>query len=169
MSSQIGAPLPRVFRVTIYVYVAAGVAAVSAITALNGMHGWGLPLVAAGLALAFLAIPNIGPRGKEFVQVNDEGVTVETQKGIERVSWNEIERVRILTTDSGPWTEDVFFLLEAAADKGCAVPHDAAVRTKLLEALQSRLGVRDDKVIEAMGCASNNSFTIWEKGSDGRG
>ena len=166
MASRIGTPFPRAFIVTIQTYVAAGVTVISAVTALNGMHGWTPTIVAARLAMVFLAIPNLGSRGKEFVQVDDEGVAVETDQGIERVAWGEIQRVRILTTDAGPWSEDVFFLLEGAANKGCAVPHDAAVRTKLLEELQSRLkGVRDEKVIEAMGCTSNNSFTIWEKGN----
>jgi hypothetical protein len=67
-------------------------------------------------------------------------------------------------TDKGPFAEDVFFVLEAGEERGCVVPQHAAVRTKLLEELQSRLsGVSDEKVIEAMSCASNNSFTIWEK------
>ena len=153
--------------VTIYVYVAAGVAVVSAITALRGMHGWGLSLVAAGFAIALLVLPNIGPRQKEFVQIDDEGVAVETKRGIERVAWDEIQQVRILTTDSGPWSEDVYFLPESGVNKGCAVPHAAAVRTGLLDELHARLkGVRDDKVIEAMGCASNNSFMIWQKGTE---
>jgi hypothetical protein len=166
MASRIGTPLPRAFIVTIYVYIAAGVAVISAVTALNGTYGWAPAIVAACVALVFLAIPNLGPRGTEFVQVDDEGVAVKTDQGIERVAWSDIQRVRILTTDAGPWSEDAFFLLEAAGNKGCAVPNDAAVRTKLLDELQTRLkGVRDEKVIEAMGCTSNNSFTIWEKGN----
>jgi hypothetical protein len=98
------------------------------------------------------------------VQIDDGGVAVKTKTGIERVTWADLTKVRIVTTNEGPWAEDVYFLSEAADGHGCAVAHGAAIRTKLLEELQSRLqGVRDDKVIEAMGCTGNNSFTIWEK------
>jgi hypothetical protein len=168
MASRIGTPLPREFVVPQLAYITAGVGAISIFTAWKGMHGWELPVVVFGIAAAILALPNLRSPGREFVQIDDEGVSVETKKGIEHVVWQELERVRIVTTDKGPFVEDIFFVLEAAGGKGCVVPHHAAVRTKLLEELQSRLStVSDEKVIEAMGCASNNSFTIWEKASAG--
>lgn len=168
MSSRIGEPLPRKLVLSLYFYAAAGFAVVSCFTAWRGVHGWGMPMVAAGTALVFLLLPNVGRRQREFVQIDDDGVAVEGKKGIERVAWQEVNRVRILTTNEGPWVEDVYFLLEAEGGHGCAVPHQAAVRTNLLEELQSRLpGVRDEKVIEAMGCTDNGSFTIWEKSGAG--
>ncbi len=128
------------------------------------MHAWGMPATLSIIAAVLTALPNIWPQGREFVQVDEQGVSVATKKGIESVAWPRIERVRILTTSGGPFVEDVFFVLEEPNGKGCVVPHAAAVRTKLLEELEARLpGVRDDKVIEAMGCASDNSFTIWER------
>lgn len=164
MSSRIGDPLPRKLVLPVHFYAAAGFAVVSAFTAWRGVHGWELPIVAAGAALLFLLLPNVGRRQREFVQIDDDGVAVEGKKGIERVRWQEMTRVRILTTNEGPWVEDVYFLLEGEGGHGCAVPHGAAVRTKLLDELQSRLsGVQDDKVIEAMGSTDNCSFTIWEK------
>ncbi len=165
MPSRMGSPIPRdKFIVSFYAYVAGGLALVSSVTALLHMHAWGMPLTLSVITAVLLALPNIWPRGREFVQVDEQGVSVATKRGIESVTWPLIERVRILTTSGGPFVEDVFFVLEASNGKGCVVPHAAAVRTKLLEELETRLpGVRDNKVIEAMGCASDNSFTIWEK------
>ena len=164
MPSRIGTPIPRKFVVSIYAYLAGGLALVSSVTAFLQVHAWGMPLTLLAVATVLLTLPNIWPRGREFVQIDETGVAVATKKGIESVTWPLIERVRILTTSGGPFVEDVFFVLEASDGKGCVVPHAAAVRTKLLEELQSRLrGVRDDKVIEAMGCTDGNSFTIWEK------
>jgi hypothetical protein len=80
----------------------------------------------------------------------------------EQISWSDVTEIRIITTDEGPYREDVFFALVASDGKGCLVPHDAAVRTKLLEELQFRFaGLDDDIVIKAMGSTSNNSFIIW--------
>lgn len=164
MGSRIGDALPRKFVLSVYFYAVAGFAVVSAFTAWRGVHGWGIPLAVGGFAVGLLLLPNVGPRQREFVQIDEVGVAVETKAGVERVTWADLSKVRILTTNEGPWIEDVYFLLEARDGHRCAVPHEAAVRTRLLEELQSRLqGVRDDKVIEAMGCTDNNSFTIWER------
>lgn len=164
MSPRIGDPLPRKFILPVYFHAAAGFTVVSAFTAWRGIHDWYPPLVSAGIALALLALPNLGRREREIAQVDADGVAVKTKKGIERIDWSALTSVRILTTDEGPWMEDVYFLLEGQDGKGCAVPHGAAVRIRLLEELQSRLpGLQDDKVILAMGCTGNASFTIWEK------
>ena len=164
MPARIGDVLPRRFVLSLYFYGAAGFAAISVINAWRGVHGWGVPIVFGGIALVLLIVPNLGRRARESVQVDDTGVAVDTKDGVERVSWAELGRVRILTTQDGPWAEDVYFVLETEDGRGCVVPHEAAVRTQLLEALQSRLpGIRDDKVIEAMGSTSDRSFTIWER------
>src|SRR5687768_11420614 len=102
MPLHIGEPLPRKFLINIYAWAAGGFALVSAVTAWRGMHDWALPVVMLVLALVFLALPNIGPRGREYVEIDDAGVSVATNDGIQRVEWQELERVRILTTSSGP-------------------------------------------------------------------
>ena len=163
-----GTKIPRKIFVSVWAYAFAGFALVTAGTAWFGLHDWVLPEVVGCIATALLVLPNLIPPGREFVQVDDNGVAVQTKKGIERVLWSEVQRVRIHTTSTGPWVEDVFFLLDGPDGRGCAVPHSAAVRTQLLEKLQARLsGVCDDKVIEAMSCTTENSFTIWEKPQHG--
>jgi hypothetical protein len=90
-------------------------------------------------------------------------VIVVNDKGRDEVRWADVTRARIITTSAGPWGEDVFFVLESTEGKGCIVPDEAAVRTKLLEEMQARLaGVDDRKVIDAMGTTSKGAFVIWE-------
>jgi hypothetical protein len=149
VTSTIGTKIPRKFVAPVWAYAFAGFALMTVATASVGVHDWGLPKVIACIAVVLFVLPNFFQPTREFVQIDDSGVAVQTKKGIDRVLWSELQRVRILTTSSGPWVEDVFFLLDATGGKGCAVPHSAAVRTQLLEELQSRLpGVHDDKVIE---------------------
>jgi hypothetical protein len=168
VGSTFGTKIPRPFSLPGPAQIFAGLALVTAATAFLGLHDWWLPAVVAGIAVALVVLPMLSHPTREFVQIDESGVAVQTKKGIDQVLWSELERVRILTTSGGPWVEDVFFVLEAPGGRGCAVPHSAAVRIKLLEELQSRLpGVRDDKVIEAMSCATKNSFTIWEKAQHG--
>lgn len=164
MAHRIGDRLPRKLVLTIWFWIAAGFALVSSLTALMAWHGWGLPLGAAIAAAVFVLLPWLAAPARETVEIDGEGIRRVEGDINEQVRWEDITRVRIVTTDSGPFQEDVFFLLDATNGKGCCVNHGAAERIGLLQALQARLpGVNDNEVIRAMGCTSNNSFVIWER------
>ena len=113
-----------------------------------------------GIAPDYAAVP-IG-----HLVIDEVGIT-RTAKGVrEHVAWGDIARVRIMTTDAGPYIEDVFFIVDSKKGDGCIVPQDLATRDGLLEALQARLvGLNNGAVIEAMLSVENRIFTIWEKGS----
>lgn len=99
----------------------------------------------------------------EHLAIDDVGITRTARNLREHVAWVDIARVRIVTTDQGPWLEDVRFVVDGKSGGGCVVPHDLAVRSGLLEALQSRLaGVDHAAVIAAMGSVERREFTIWE-------
>jgi len=164
MPSHIGQPLPRKVTINIYFLAATGFALVSSWGAITGSHGWGLTIAAAIAATVFLALPWLTSGGTETVQVDESGVLCSDGKIHEQIKWVDVKRVRILTTEGGPFAEDVFFLLESGDGTGCCVSHSAAVRTGLLEAIHAHLpGANDEAVIQAMSCTSKNSFLIWEK------
>jgi hypothetical protein len=164
MASTLGTLLPRQRTGHIYLAIAVGVAAVSAIAATRGQIGWGLTEGSLCIAVVLYLLPWLTPRRRECVQVDDTGVIVLADQGRDEVRWDAVTQIRIMTTAGGPWAEDVYFVLDAEGGKGCVVPHDAVVRTKLLEEIQTRFrGVDDRKVIEAMGCTSTNMFVIWDK------
>src|SRR6478609_11245537 len=106
MSSRIGDRIPGKLILSVYFYVAAGLALVSAVTAGLGMHAWGMPITMAVIAVVLLILPAALRTRLEFVQVDEVGVSVETKKGIESVTWSELQKVRILTTNEGPWVAD---------------------------------------------------------------
>jgi hypothetical protein len=165
MASTLDTTLPRQRTGHVHLFIAVGVAVVSSIGAFRGKYGWGITELALGFPAFFYLLPWLSPRRRENVQVDDGGVIVVTDKGRDEVHWADLTRARI-TTSAGPWGEDVFFVLESTEDKGCIVPHEAAVRTKLLEEMQVRLaGIDDRKVIEAMGSTSKGSFVIWVRSS----
>jgi hypothetical protein len=113
--------------------------------------------------LSILGDPSDDRAQTEHLTIDDVGITRTAPDLREHVAWGDIARVRILTTDQGPWLEDVFFVVDSRNGDGCVVTHDLAVRSGLLEALQSRLeGVNNAAVIEAMCSAEAREFTIWE-------
>jgi hypothetical protein len=165
MTSRIGDQIPRKPVVTIWFLGAAGIAIASSLDSIKGDQSWGLPLTMLAVAAVLFILPWWNSGGRETVQVDSNGVRCIVGEGLqEQVRWSDIARVRIATTNGGPSAEDVFFLLEAADGTGCCVTHGAAVRTGLLEALQTHLpSVDDEAVIQAMGSTSNSMFVIWEK------
>lgn len=118
------------------------------------------------LVAGVLSMLGVRPRDRApatQLVIDDAGIT-RTAPGLrEQVAWADIERVRILTNDRGPWHDDVFFVIDSKQGDGCLVTHDLAVRSGLLDALYARLeGLNSAAVIEAMGSAENRVFTIWE-------
>lgn len=100
----------------------------------------------------------------EVILTNETiGVRNTTSGEIIEMRWDEISRITIVTTDQGPFVEDVFFVFEG---KGPAmiVSHEDAVRLKLNDALDQHLiGIDYEQAIEAMTCTENNSFIIFER------
>ena len=160
--SQLGTVLPRRPVAWFWVAVSTVAAAYLCWRALASGGSWLWPLLLAAVAILVAIEPWLRKRDIETVQVDDSGVVRIDGDNWEGITWADVREIRIITTDQGPFVEDVFFVLIGADGNGCVIPHDAAERTKLLEVLQSRFdGLADDEVIRAMGSTSNNDFVIW--------
>lgn len=141
------------------VFVAAGIA-------LSDRIPWYYTAFFALCALAGLLMMRGGgtnqPSAAFRLTVDTEGITLVAGDRREHVAWTDIARVRIVTTDEGPFVTDVFFAIDAKSGGGCVVPHDLAVQSELLDTLQARLpGLDNEAVIAAMGSTERREFTIW--------
>ena len=100
------------------------------------------------------------------ITIDDLGVRRRLGDGkIEAVAWKDLVEVEIVTTDEGPFVDDVFFLLVGTDGSGCCVPQGAPGSEPLLDRLQRLPDFDNGKVIEAMGCAENGRFVCWRKRS----
>jgi hypothetical protein len=133
----------------------------SALNAVLAFAAFGLP------AAAYLRHARFGLGAEpavETIHIDSVGVRRAVGSVTEQIRWDDVDEIRIITTDSGPYSEDVFFVFVDVEKKGCLVPHDAAAKYKLLEQLQSRFeGLDNAAVIKAMGSTSNADFLIWKK------
>jgi hypothetical protein len=112
------------------------------------------------------------PREDTSGLVNVRSVVVECEGDVvscalpdgktERVAWNDLQRVEIITTDEGPGAADVFWMLHGSAT-GCVVPQGATGANRLLERLQALPHFDNSAVIQAMGSTSNNRFLVWSR------
>ena len=99
-------------------------------------------------------------RGRESVEITDEGVTRTLANGqVESVRWDGLTEVRILTTSEGPFVDDVFFVL-AAGETGCVIPQSHADEG-FVARLQRLPGFSNEKMVEAMGSTSDAEFICW--------
>jgi len=104
-------------------------------------------------------------KSPDRVTFTDEAVTrVRPDGGGETIRWDDLHEVDILTTDEGPWREDVFFLLLASDGKsGCAVPQSSEGSKLLFERLQQLPNFDNEAVIRAMGSTANARFVCWKR------
>jgi hypothetical protein len=99
---------------------------------------------------------------RSSVVVDERGVTCRRPGGtVEAVAWADLRAVEILTTDEGPWSEDVFWVLHGRGG-GCVVPQEAEGSNALLERLQQLPGFDNAAVIRAMGSTENARFPCWK-------
>lgn len=103
------------------------------------------------------------PPLRDEILVSDKEVVRRISDGtIERVSWDDLRKVRIVTTDQGPYLEDVFFILEGSKD-GVVITQEWATKLSLVDKLQELPAFDNQAFIAAMGCTDNNSFLVWSK------
>jgi hypothetical protein len=99
------------------------------------------------------------------ITFTDSEITVKFENGETlSVAWAALTKVKIATTDEGPFAPDVFWGLYAGAEVVLAYPQEANGSGELLRAMQERLpDFNNTSVIEAMGSTVNANFTVWER------
>lgn len=132
----------------------------------GGMPWW----AGAFWIVCFLALLVPGSKGRvDEVELSDLGVTRcygsrLGRKRQERVLWDDLVRVEILTTGEGPSMEDFFFLLGSRDGSGVAVSNELAAKHGLVAILQRRLAGLDNRaIIEASGSTRARRFLVWQK------
>jgi len=88
-------------------------------------------------------------------------VSCESPEGtIEKIQWDEIDKIEIVTTSDGPFLPDVFWVL-IGTEKQCVVPSGATGEKQLLTRLQALPGFHNEVLISAMSCTADRHFTCW--------
>jgi len=107
------------------------------------------------------------PESATKIAFDEERISVTDHAGAgATLRWDAIGEVSIRTTDEGPWLPDVFWRLhDETGEVVLVVPNGATGEGELLEAMQARLPGFDSRaLIDAMGCADNRLFVLWQKG-----
>lgn len=81
------------------------------------------------------------------------------------IFWNDITKISILTTDKGPFEDDVFLCLYGSEDKEIMIPSESHWYSPIYDHVSKFNGFDFDRVIQAMSSTDNNEFICWEKDS----
>ena len=102
------------------------------------------------------------------VTITNEKVTVEhPQRKKEEVKWIDIETIKIITTDQGPFQPDVWLAL-LGRETGCLIPQGAKGYDEIYDTVSKYEDFNFENVIKAMGSTDNEEFLVWEKNKTGR-
>ena len=105
-----------------------------------------------------------GDGNPRVVITDDQGVTFADRDGsVARVLWGELTKVEIVTTDHGPYAEDVFALLHSEQRDCVVVPSDVDGWGGILEHLEKLPEFNSHAVCEALCCTSNARFAVWKR------
>ncbi|MHA1145652.1 MAG: hypothetical protein ACTSRW_13005 [Candidatus Helarchaeota archaeon] len=79
-----------------------------------------------------------------------------------KLLFKDLEQVMILTTDQGPWIEDVFWVLVGNSDV-LVINGETPAINSLIERLQKLPNFDNIAVIKAMGSVDFDVFVCWER------
>ncbi len=108
-----------------------------------------------------------GSRRGSAVRVTSEGdriIVMRPNGRTDSLLWSDLGVVGIVTTDDGPVSTDLFWLLQSSDRRhSLTVPLGAIGESDLLHMMQARLkGFDNMAVVEAMSSAGNTGFTVWD-------
>lgn len=134
---------------------------------LSSLPEW-LPIAVfvAALPVALFVFNSRKAAETDRVSFDDTVITRTLPDGkTESVRWADLQEVGILTTDEGPYSEDVYWML-LGSEGGCAVSGGAQGMKELLVRLQQLPGFDNAAVIKAMGSTGNDKFLCWKRSSE---
>ncbi len=106
------------------------------------------------------------PRNPEddfTVTVTDEFIKVEhPSRKTEQISWENIEEIKLINTDQGPWLPDIWLTL-LGQNEGCLIPTGTKGYEEVYEIVSKYKDFNFENVINSMSCTENAEFELWRK------
>ncbi|HEX6239865.1 MAG TPA: hypothetical protein VFZ61_03180 [Polyangiales bacterium] len=78
------------------------------------------------------------------------------------IAWDQLVRIEIVTTDQGPFQEDVFWFFVNADGSACSIP-GGEVDDGVMGRVSALPGVHFDAIIQAMGSCEDARFLVWSQ------
>ena len=80
----------------------------------------------------------------------------------EQIEWNEIEEIKLINTDEGPFLPDVWLIL-IGNGKSCSIPQGSEGWNKVYDIVSKYDGFNFENAIKSATCTENETFKLWKK------
>lgn len=103
------------------------------------------------------------PEDDYIVTLTATNVKVEHPKrATEEIDWQDIEEIKLINTDQGPFLPDVWLLL-LGKGKGCSIPQGCKGFDDVYDIVSKYEGFNFENAIKSMSCTDNAQFELWSK------
>lgn len=103
------------------------------------------------------------PEGDYKVTITPKFIKVEHPKRREeQIFWDNIEEIKLINTDNGPFVPDIWLSLFGKED-GCLIPHGAKGFDEIYEVVSKYEGFNKENFGKSMTCTDNAEFLLWRK------
>jgi hypothetical protein len=105
------------------------------------------------------------PEEDFVITITDKLIRVEhPNRKAEHVSWNNIQEIKLINTDSGPLLPDIWLALIGEED-GCLIPHGAKGFDEIYDIVSKYEGFNFEEAIKSFTTAGNAEFHLWTRKS----
>lgn len=80
----------------------------------------------------------------------------------EQIDWSDIEEIKLVNTDEGPWLPDVWMILTGKCG-GCSIPQGCEGFEQVYNIVSKYKGFNFESVINSASCTDNSFFELWKK------
>lgn len=84
------------------------------------------------------------------------------QRKTEEIAWKDINEIKLLNTNQGPWLLDVWLALYGD-NTGCLIPQGSEGFEKVYDIISKYDGFNFENVTNSMRCTNNAEFGLWKK------
>jgi hypothetical protein len=103
------------------------------------------------------------PEEEYIITITDESIKVEhLSRKTEVILWNDIEAIKLINTDDGPFAPDVWLAL-IGKNTGCIIPQETKGFETVYDIISKYENFNFENFIESMSCTTNQEFLLWKK------
>ena len=111
----------------------------------------------------FKKAKSINPEDDYIVTITEKDIKVEhPERKTEQISWEDIQSIKLINTDDGPWLPDVWLAL-LGNGTGCLIPRGAKGFDEVYDIVSKYDGFNFENFIKSMSCSDNAEFDLWAK------
>ena len=103
------------------------------------------------------------PEEDFIITITDKLIRVEhPDRKTEQVFWNNIQEIKLINTDSGPWLLDIWLALFGKED-GCLIPQGAKGFDEVYDIVSKYEGFNFEEASKSFTTTENAEFHLWTR------